>query len=361
MATMETKQTGFATVYNPFELARIGYTVVGNQNVVSFCEKRKLSRSVVSRLLNGSLKSPPRVSTIYKFVAGDEDKAEQMLVACGYPLDEIKKMYEKLNTPIMASDRFFSRPDYSSLVALALIYIVDLPVMMRSDGTLGDNASKSENSSSPDLLFCADPHTARRKRCENDRSKDGDKSYWGQLLFHTSTDFKGHQILSYYTSNCVTQVATDCKKNKNSCYDYSNSITCINDLAALRNYLNSIVPNHKQLEESDSTVFSIIRNTETIKSRYVIISAFQSKDDNSPDAVVLSAAQNLKRYIEKNKSLFTSPVSEDSKARIKFLIATNSGKVNDIFLNTYPNFGLDIETILLDGTRIVEKQEIPTI
>ena len=68
MATMETKQTGFATVYNPFELARIGYTVVGNQNVVSFCEKRKLSRSVVSRLLNGSLKSPPRVSTIYKFV-----------------------------------------------------------------------------------------------------------------------------------------------------------------------------------------------------------------------------------------------------------------------------------------------------
>lgn len=78
--------------FNPQRLAQLGRTVVGDQTVQEFCQKTSLSRSLVSRLLNGSLKAPPRIRSIYRFAGENSQIADEMLMACGYPASAVAHM-----------------------------------------------------------------------------------------------------------------------------------------------------------------------------------------------------------------------------------------------------------------------------
>lgn len=71
--------------YDSVKLAQLGRAVVGEQTIQEFCQKNKLSRSLVSRLLNGTLKAPPTIRTIYRFAGGNAKVVDEMLHACGYP------------------------------------------------------------------------------------------------------------------------------------------------------------------------------------------------------------------------------------------------------------------------------------
>lgn len=75
-------------------LAQLGRSIVGEQTIQDFCQKTGLSRSLVSRLVNGTLKAPPRIRSIYRFAGDDAKLADQMLEACGYPSGAIAHMRE---------------------------------------------------------------------------------------------------------------------------------------------------------------------------------------------------------------------------------------------------------------------------
>ncbi len=81
--------------FNPQELAKIGVEFIGKKTIKQVCDETSLSRSIVSRILNGSLKNPLTVRTIYRFSNGNSNVAKEMLSACGYP----EELYEKLYKP----------------------------------------------------------------------------------------------------------------------------------------------------------------------------------------------------------------------------------------------------------------------
>lgn len=93
----------------PQALAQLGRDIVGERSIQDFCAETKLSRSLVSRLLNGNLSAPPTVRTIYRF-AGEKgsEVIDKMLEACGYPtttLEYVKELQkDKDNLPIKSSD-----------------------------------------------------------------------------------------------------------------------------------------------------------------------------------------------------------------------------------------------------------------
>ena len=94
---MENEEVG-ATSHSPVEhqfdptrLAILARRIVGERTVQDFCEERGLSRSLVSRILNGTLKAPPRMRSVYRFAGEDTAMADEMLVACGYPAGAIRR------------------------------------------------------------------------------------------------------------------------------------------------------------------------------------------------------------------------------------------------------------------------------
>lgn len=80
-------------VFDAQALAQIGRAVVGDRTIQKFCQETALSRSLVSRLLNGTLKQPPTVRTILRFTENDRSVAEKMLFACGYPQGVIDHLF----------------------------------------------------------------------------------------------------------------------------------------------------------------------------------------------------------------------------------------------------------------------------
>lgn len=80
-------------IFDPRKLAEIVNEVIGGKTIKQVCDETSLSRSIVSRLLNGSITYPPTVRTIYRFANGNSEVAEKLLDACGYP----KSLNEKLS------------------------------------------------------------------------------------------------------------------------------------------------------------------------------------------------------------------------------------------------------------------------
>lgn len=80
-------------VFDAQTLAQIGRAVVGDRTIQKFCQETALSRSLVSRLLNGTLKQPPTIRTILRFAGNDRSVAEKMLCACGYPQGAIDHLF----------------------------------------------------------------------------------------------------------------------------------------------------------------------------------------------------------------------------------------------------------------------------
>lgn len=81
-----------AARFDSQKLAQLGRAVIGERSIQEFCKETSLSRSLVSRLLNGSLKAPPTIRSIYRFAGSDSQIAYDMLNACGYPTDAIEHL-----------------------------------------------------------------------------------------------------------------------------------------------------------------------------------------------------------------------------------------------------------------------------
>lgn len=95
--------------FNSQRLAQLGRAVVGERSVQEFCKETSLSRSLVSRLLNGSLKGPPTIRSIYRFAGSNLQLANEMLKACGYPTGAIEHL-TKIPDMLREAEKNFSVP-----------------------------------------------------------------------------------------------------------------------------------------------------------------------------------------------------------------------------------------------------------
>lgn len=119
--------------FDSHRLAQIGRSIVGEQTIQVFCNQSGISRSLVSRILNGTLKSPPRISSIYRFAGGDTKVADEMLLACGYPPGTIAHMKERpallskaeLDSPIVYAPYLAANPAACLALILNLLGRMD--------------------------------------------------------------------------------------------------------------------------------------------------------------------------------------------------------------------------------------------
>lgn len=86
--------------FNPKALSKVGAEIIGNKSIKEFCEETHLSRSTVSRIINGSTESPPSIKTIRKFTSQKPDYVYLMLIHSGYPPNTLNKLEAPL--PIAA-------------------------------------------------------------------------------------------------------------------------------------------------------------------------------------------------------------------------------------------------------------------
>ena len=93
-------------VFDSMRLSQLGRAVVGEQTVQEFCQKTSLSRSLVSRLLNGTLKAPPTIRSIYRFAGENGQIVDEMLNAGGYPTGAIAHMKKMPNLLREANKEF---------------------------------------------------------------------------------------------------------------------------------------------------------------------------------------------------------------------------------------------------------------
>lgn len=371
MTTLENTQSNSSKPlsYDPFELARIGYTVVGNQGLKAFCKKTSLSPSVVSRLLNGSLKSPPRVSTIYKFVAGNEDQAKEMLRACGYPFDSKKMIYDKVNTQFTSTSRFFPCPGLIDFLVFVWEYIVGFPAILygffksffqnrTTDFTEEINSPIDDNISSQGTLYIH----------ETKSDKDLMVSSWFPFFWgfqyndiesaKTLRQEYKKKIANTWIARTGVSVPTD---------DNVFAVGYINDAETLREYISKMLDIENGFSDDFGTTQPLSFSIQSIgkdksNARHIFIPAFCLNKQSNPNDVVLAAAQTLKIHLLRLKELTQKKAPDNIiDERTKFHIITNSGEVYDIFANTYPNMFLDIELMLINGTHIVEQQEIPSL
>lgn len=72
--------------YNPSELASLTRLAVKTNTIEDFCKISGLSRSVISKAINCSLKARPRRKTLYQIATASNGRVtiNQLLVSCGY-------------------------------------------------------------------------------------------------------------------------------------------------------------------------------------------------------------------------------------------------------------------------------------
>lgn len=107
------------------KLAQIGRMIVGNKSIQMFCEERDISRSLVSKLLNQALVTPPTIRSINKFVGGgNEHLLNDMLEACGYPPvthDLLEKLKDQATPSAGEQVDSLDRADWSPTAGLQLV------------------------------------------------------------------------------------------------------------------------------------------------------------------------------------------------------------------------------------------------
>ena len=80
--------------FDPQRLAQLGRVIIGERTVLSFSEERGISRSLVSRIVNGTLTAPPRIRSLYLFAGEDKEMADELLLACGYSAGVVAHLKE---------------------------------------------------------------------------------------------------------------------------------------------------------------------------------------------------------------------------------------------------------------------------
>ncbi len=90
-----------AVRFDSKKLALLCRSVLGTKSIQAFCEETKLSRSLVSRLLNGNLVAPPSIRSIYRLAGSNNPKMiDEMLKACGYPAAAVEYLAKFRNEPV---------------------------------------------------------------------------------------------------------------------------------------------------------------------------------------------------------------------------------------------------------------------
>ena len=386
-------------VFNPLELARVGNSVVGNQGLEAFCQKTKLSRSMVSRLLNGSLKSPPRVRTIYKFVEGNDAKAKEMLAACGYPFDALNKIYNTINSPVIPQKRFFQfkqtmglymfmlsltrvcSPLYVISITVAKLYasiskkneIAETSTYFNVQSFVDDEVPNWGNAEIKSLdnptetksiiLFLNDKNKVRELQ---EQFSSEERCCFSCEYYEDSTSLLNKLDVFLQTTDkqniiVIPQDKTEFRQQDNELNDYD-TIDCGN--CGNENLSSRFVAELNQscylLDKKDRIDSITVRSNMGNNSIwYAYIPAFRESEASNPNEVVVAATQNLKRiFIEHHK--FTAK-HEMHASKIIFSIFTNCGEVFDIFVNCFPNFELEINVIFTDGNKIIEQKNIPSL
>lgn len=90
--SIEQDDNSDAAKFDPQKLAQLGRIILGENSIQEFCKNTSLSRSLVSRLINGSLEAPLTIRSIYRFAGSNSRIAHDMLKACGYPPEAIEQL-----------------------------------------------------------------------------------------------------------------------------------------------------------------------------------------------------------------------------------------------------------------------------